>query len=131
MSAWIAVDLDGTLATYNGWKGEDHIGEPIPAMVDRVKAWLAERKDVRIFTARMAGHGRPVLDTSPQSLSSEIRTADVVTPIEDWCLRHIGQKLPVTNIKDFSMIELWDDRAIAIEHNTGRILGGFEDKHPL
>jgi hypothetical protein len=26
---WIGVDLDGTLAHYDGWKGIDHIGEPI------------------------------------------------------------------------------------------------------
>lgn len=39
---WIGVDLDGTLAHYDGWKGADHIGEPIPAMVERVKQWLSE-----------------------------------------------------------------------------------------
>jgi hypothetical protein len=33
---WIGVDLDATLAKYDGWKSADHIGEPIPAMVDRV-----------------------------------------------------------------------------------------------
>ena len=27
--AWIGVDLDGTLARYDGWKGIEHIGEPI------------------------------------------------------------------------------------------------------
>lgn len=26
----IAVDLDGTLAEYDGWKGDDIIGDPIP-----------------------------------------------------------------------------------------------------
>lgn len=33
---WIGVDLDGTLAHYEGWKGVEHIGEPIPAMVERI-----------------------------------------------------------------------------------------------
>ena len=50
---WIGVDLDGTLAEYLGWQGMGHIGEPIAPMVERVKAWLAEGKDVRIFTARV------------------------------------------------------------------------------
>ena len=31
--------LDGTLAEYHGW-GDGGIGKPIPAMVNRVKAWL-------------------------------------------------------------------------------------------
>ena len=35
-SGTIAVDLDGTLARYDGWKGIDHIGDPIPLMVSRV-----------------------------------------------------------------------------------------------
>jgi len=24
------VDLDGTLAMYDGWRGSDHIGDPVP-----------------------------------------------------------------------------------------------------
>ena len=27
---YIAIDLDGTLAQYDGWKGLDHIGDPKP-----------------------------------------------------------------------------------------------------
>ena len=50
---WIGVDLDGTLAEYAGWVSEEHIGHPVPMMLERVKAWLAEGKDVRIFTARV------------------------------------------------------------------------------
>jgi len=41
---WIGVDLDGTLAHYEGFKGAQHIGEPISPMVERVKRWLAEGK---------------------------------------------------------------------------------------
>ncbi len=42
--------------------------------------------------------------------------------IEQWCLKHFGKTLPVTNIKDFAMIELWDDRAIQVIPNTGKRL---------
>jgi len=52
MSGWIGVDLDGTLATYGGWKGPDDIGAPVPAMMKRVKRWIGEGREVRIFTAR-------------------------------------------------------------------------------
>ncbi len=31
ITGWIDVDLDGTLAQYDGWKGVAHIGEPTDA----------------------------------------------------------------------------------------------------
>lgn len=104
---WIGVDLDATLAHYDVWRGPEHVGEPIPLMVERVKGWLTEGKRVKIFTARMhAG------------------ADEVVPPIQAWCLEHIGEVLEVTNIKDFLMKELWDDRAIQVEPNTGRRVDG-------
>lgn len=107
-SGWIGVDLDGTLAVYDGWKGAEHIGEPIPAMVDRVVGWLLKGMEVRIFTARVSGErqGASVDETTKL--------------IQDWAEQHIGFRLPVTCIKDFGMIELWDDRAVQVEKNTGR-----------
>ena len=42
-SGWIGVDLDGTLAHYDGWKGIEHVGPPIPAMLARVKYWLEHK----------------------------------------------------------------------------------------
>lgn len=48
----IAVDLDATLAQYDGWKGEDHIGDPIPGAQEFVKA-LMEIGDVVIHTTRV------------------------------------------------------------------------------
>ncbi len=55
MAGWIGVDLDGTLAEYHGWVSEQHIGAPVPVMVERAKAWVARGVEVRIFTARIAG----------------------------------------------------------------------------
>ena len=55
---WVGVDLDGTLAVYDHWRGEDHIGDPVPVMVERVKAILkAGKYDVLIFTARASLYG--------------------------------------------------------------------------
>ena len=110
MSGWIGVDLDGTLARYEGFQGVDTIGEPIAPMVDRVKKWLASGKEVRIFTARMHGHLMPLASGG---------IADVLTPIQNWCEKHIGVVLDVTNKKDFGMEELWDDRCVQVEANTG------------
>jgi len=100
MSGWIGVDLDGTLAHYEGWKGADHIGEPVPAMAFRVKNWLAEGREVRIFTARA---------TVPEQ----------VKPVQDWLLKHFGVVLPVVCCKDFGMVELWDDRCVRVMPNKG------------
>lgn len=110
---WIGVDLDGTLAKYDGWKGAGHIGEPVPAMLERVKQWLREGKEVRIFTARV-WH-----DNSP---SRVIEALQATHAILEWTLKHVGQPLPVTCTKDFGMVELWDDRAVQVEKNTGYVL---------
>lgn len=104
---WIGVDLDGTLAHYVSGQGVRHVGEPIPAMVKRVKQWRAQGIEVRIMTARVCGMAGP-----------EDR-AEQVAMIELWCLKHLGEKLPVTHEKDFSMVELWDDRAVGVVANTG------------
>lgn len=107
---WIGVDLDGTLAHYDGWKGEDHVGAPIPAMLARVKGWLAEGREVRIFTARVS--------TPDAEELAAVRGA-----IDAWCDLHIGQRLTVTCTKDYAMIELWDDRAVQVRMNTGEPVG--------
>ena len=52
---WFGVDLDGTLAFYDGYKGEV-IGAPIPKMIDRVKRWISKGRTVKIMTARVGKH---------------------------------------------------------------------------
>lgn len=105
---WVGVDLDGTLAHYDEWRGVNHIGAPVPAMVTLVKAMIAAGRDVRIFTARVA--------YEPEgSWAREV--------IQNWCAEHLGVILPVTNVKDFGMIALYDDRCIQVEQNTGRLIG--------
>ena len=112
---WIGVDLDGTLAHYDGWKGLKHIGEPIVPMVERIKRWLSEGYEVRIFTARMsAGHDEFGMDRM-----------DFVGALGEWLVKAgLPETLAVTNIKDFEMLELWDDRAVQVIENTGVPIGG-------
>lgn len=97
---WIAVDLDGTLARDDGWFGIAHIGDPVPAMMERVKAWLDEGIEVKIFTARAS-------------------QKETIPYIKAWLQKHGLPDLDVTNCKDMNMIELWDDRAIQVTSNTG------------
>ena len=109
--SYIGVDLDRTLAYYNSgdWErfGPYYIGEPIPPMIKKVKEWLASGEKVKIFSARAA-------ETDPK----------VVEAVEEWCLKHIGQILPVTCIKDRHMRIYYDDKAIQVIPNTGEIVNG-------
>lgn len=114
---WIAVDLDGTLAHYDGWIGIHHIGEPVPKMMARVKKWIEEGKEVRIFTARV-WPGRE--DGNLEEARNFIR---------QWCVTHIGKELPITHEKDFGMLELWDDRCIQVNINTGERADGKDSQN--
>ncbi|MEI7638711.1 MAG: hypothetical protein WCJ37_15480 [Syntrophus sp. (in: bacteria)] len=100
---WIGVDLDGTLAEYHGWIGIHHIGKAITPMVERVQRWIDEGKKVKIFTAR----------ASEGPAATEF--------IHAWLDKQGLPKLEVTNVKDFGMTELWDDRCVSIATNTGQI----------
>ena len=99
---WIGFDFDGTLATHAS--GQQELGEPIEPIVALAKQYLAAGYEVRIVTAR-----------APEIVW---RMA-----IRDWCLKHIGQMLVVTDKKDFDMLLLYDDRAVSVEPNTGRVSG--------
>ena len=113
---WIGVDLDGTLAEYDSWRGETYIGKPIPLMVERVRQWIAAGQKVKIVTARVStGDGDRAASTI-----AEIRGA-----IEKWCWINIGTKLEITCCKDFAMIEMWDDRCIQVVPNTGMTIAEF------
>ena len=112
VKGWIGVDLDGTIAHYNGFISPLHIGEPITIMVERVKEWIENGNEVKIFTARVT-EGLYNRDGTPYDVEA-VRKA-----IQQWCLTHIGVELEVTNKKDYNMIELWDDRAVRVVENQG------------
>jgi hypothetical protein len=113
-AGWIGVDLDGTLAQYPVPITE--VGEPIPAMIARVKAWLEQGIEVRIVTARVGQCGR---SNSDGVVDDEAFATEQYRMIQEWCVKNIGQALEVTCSKDFMMLELWDDRARRVETNTG------------
>lgn len=111
MNPWIGCDFDGTISkdTPGGWSGDlTETGPPIEPMVNRIKKLLAQGKTVKIFTARVGG-------PEPQ--------APIIKAIQDWCEKHIGRRLQVTNKKDFEMTYLYDDRCVQVERNTGKIIG--------
>lgn len=114
-NGWIGVDLDGTLAEYDHWRGVEHIGKPIMPMVERVMGWLREGREVKIFTARVGGRDRE---------DAEIARGY----IQAWTQIVFGQRLEVVCCKDFNMVELWDDRAVQVVPNTGYSVGQMVGK---
>ncbi|MEN8210679.1 MAG: hypothetical protein ABFR31_03105 [Thermodesulfobacteriota bacterium] len=100
---WTGVDLDGTLAYYNRSSSSDVIGEPVPAMMAFVKKMINHGIRVKIFTARV---------TDPEQLPV-IRT---------WLKENGLPELEITNVKDYYMHRIYDDRCIQVEKNTGRLI---------
>jgi hypothetical protein len=98
---WHGVDLDGTLAIHDPAAfAIDKIGAPVEPMVRRVKAMIAAGWTVKIMTARAA-------DLSAHAV------------IHAWLLENGLPVLEVTDRKDFDMVRLWDDRAVAVMSNVG------------
>jgi hypothetical protein len=119
VNGWIGVDLDGTLAIYDGWHGPTHIGEPIQIMVDRIKDWLEEGIEVRIVTARMAG----------QSAPGHMTPEEMREVIQEWLVDVCDlPRLKCTCSKDYGMLQLWDDRAVQVHPNTGKPVGEYHDR---
>lgn len=113
---WIGIDLDSTLAHYAAGQWPQ-IGLPVQPMLDFVKDLIDNGHDVRIMTARVGGLFKPDADPYERQDAREQKAR-----VEEWCEKHIGKKLVVTAVKDYDMALLYDDRAVTVEANTGRIL---------
>lgn len=96
----IALDFDGTLSEYHGWRGEGNYGPPIPFMLAKVKKHLALGDKFTIFTARA-------------------NRTNEITGIQAWLKQYDLPEFDVTNIKRPQFTQFWDDRAIRINKNTG------------
>ena len=106
----IAIDLDGTLATYE--KGlYPEIGELIEETANLVREGIENGHTFVIFTARLNG--------------SVSRTA-MKARIQTWLQRHGLPRLEVTDVKKSGFDQIWDDRAIRLVHNTGYMCAGCE-----
>lgn len=112
-NGWVGFDLDGTLAIYEGWKGPEHIGEPIMPMVEYAKTLIAAGIEIRIVTARAS---------TARMIEDEEMYDKVISSIRQWCWKHLGKRVEITAEKDFEMILLIDDRVATVELNTGRFL---------
>jgi len=110
MSGHIDIDLDGTLAEYHGWNG-GKIGKPVERMAKRVRGWIAQGVPIHILTARAASNNK---DRDEQ-----------IAKVRAWFRENFGKDVVVTAEKDFETMEIWDDRAVQVEKNTGRRIDGL------
>lgn len=109
-----AVDLDGTLAFDDpDSHSDDFIGEPVPAMLEQVKTWLTEGREVWIFTARLSGS------------EDKTQTREM---IQDWCEQHGLGRLKVTGSKSWRIQAYFDDRCYHVLHNQG-VVTDVVDEH--
>lgn len=114
MPRHIAVDFDGTLAQYDGWQGIGVYGPPVPRMLARVKEWVAAGIPVVIFTARVSGMWEG-------SITERLDCTHEYNCIRKWLVANGLPELEVTAVKHKYFTEFWDDRAVGVFPNTGRI----------
>ncbi len=109
---WYGIDLDATVAKYEGWRPDGSIGEPIERAVKYVQdRWLSTGKKVKMMTARANPEGH-----TPKVIEQQHAF------IYDWTTKVFGQPFEVTYKKDLHMVALLDDRAIQVYPNTGETL---------
>jgi hypothetical protein len=109
----VGVDFDGTAVKYLPGSFAEYdpakFGEDIPEMIARMKKWMSQGKEVVIFTARVYP-------------SHEAEAEIARDAIQGWSLKTFGRVLEVTCMKDPYMIQIWDDKAVAVERDTGRVI---------
>lgn len=119
-SDWIGVDFDHTLA-YPDW-GVWRDPAPIPKAVEVVRKWIADGKNVRIFTPRIYPLNRTILPGEKREAhgtyldnSREDMAWHSVEAIRQFCSQNFGVVLPITNVVDAE----------------AKILYGFRHEHEL
>lgn len=121
---WIGVGYEGVLVKRRPWfNDQDHA---IPAMIDRVKGWLDEGRDIRIV-ANLEPLNRCVEPGALRIMhgawvdnAKEERCWLYVASIRLFCVRHFNVVLPITNVIDAKMRCLWDCKCEQVEPDTGR-----------
>lgn len=106
---WYGFDLDGTIADNSAHTfGFGKIGAPVLPMTDLMKRLHRDGKRVKIFTARLSDVGRDAKSR-----------ARVREHIWKWCDENLGFRPEITDVKDFQMVALYDDRAKQVVRNVG------------
>lgn len=99
----IASDFDGTIATYDGWKGPDNFGQPMKNTIDKLKKEKQNGSMIVIHTCRLNPELQKDGVNSKELLMKWLADNDV--PYDDiW----VGEGKPIAD-------EYWDDRAVNVK----------------
>jgi hypothetical protein len=102
---WVGFDLDGTLSRTDNpghFEPPYPLGEPVLHMLQTARSLLDAGVIVKVFTARAC-------------------EAEMIPIVQAWTEKHGLGKLEVTNQKDYNLIRFYDDRAIQIVPNEGKV----------
>jgi hypothetical protein len=113
----VCLDLDGVLAGYEGWKGSDHIGAPLPGAFEFARS-LSEFADIIIFTSRCS-------EDAPREGSRVIDVGKLRIKVIEWLEKY---KIPYSDVyvgkgKPRAAVFI-DDRAVPCRPQTEK--GAFE-----
>jgi len=102
----IAIDLDGVLAQYDGWKGPDHYGDPMPGAVDFLKALIVADMQPVIHTSRSGpALGEWLRKHFPPEVLANLIVSSTKQPawlqIDDRCFLFKGTFPTVAEIENF------------------------------
>ena len=112
MSKTVCVDLDATLAHYEGWRGEDHIGPPRPGARDFMAALRARGLRAVVFTTRVKADvpDRPPGETPDTLAVRVVAWLDANGIPHDGVYTGQGKPMAAAYV---------DDRAVAVPSNPG------------
>jgi hypothetical protein len=113
----VCLDLDGVLARYEGWNGNDHIGAPLPGAID-YEHTLANFAEIVIFTSRCS-------EDATRESGRVVDAGKMRIKVIDWLERY---KIPYADVyvgqgKPRAAAFI-DDRAVSCSPQTEN--GAFE-----
>ena len=115
MRPTICLDLDGVLAEYHGWRGIEHIGEPIEGAVEFSKQ-LAEFAKIIVYTTRCKEY--PGNTPAPPGAAAIDRRCveELACIVERWLKKHgfAYDEIYTGQGKPFAVCYI-DDRAITCQ----------------
>lgn len=105
----IAIDLDGVLAEYDGWKGIEHIGKPIPGAKELIERLLKYGDTIIINTTR----------TSPED-NKGYTSEQLVENVKGWLQENgFPENVEIWSGEGKPGADIYiDDRALKHEPNT-------------
>lgn len=103
---FICIDFDGVLATYSGWQGEDHYGNPIKGAKEFLQCIQKANIDFIVLTTRN------------------------ISRVAEWFKKHdLPKPKDVTNTKIPAPVYI-DDGALTFNGDFGKLLKDLKNFKP-